>query len=236
MKVYSREELAENNGQNGSNTLVAVDGKIYDLTTSKRWPGGGHMNRHKAGSDLSADIKAAPHGVEVLERFEQVGELQEAPAPAYEGLRGTVEDFLNRHPFFRRHPHPAAVHLPIGLIMGAFLFQIVALLLNSPKTEWASFCCLIVVTLTLPPVIVTGWLTWWVNYECVAGPVINWKRRLAYTAFVVALICVVLRLTISEPLNVSDPHTIAYCAALFALTAILSIVGYLGGLLTFPYE
>ena len=38
------------------------------------------MRRHHAGHELSADIKAAPHGLDVLDRYPQVGVLKkEAP-------------------------------------------------------------------------------------------------------------------------------------------------------------
>jgi uncharacterized membrane protein len=151
-------------------------------------------------------------------------------------LRGRVEAWMDKHPFFRRHPHPAAVHLPIGLILGAFLFEILAIVFNSPKTEWASFCCLLTATLSLPPVIATGWLTWWVNYECASGSIVNWKRRLAYLSFVIAVMCLFLRFTVVNPMAWTDPRIIMYVAGLFALTTIISIIGYLGGLLTFPYE
>ena len=236
MKLYTRDELAEGKGDNGSATLVAVNGKVYDLSESKRWVDGVHMKRHKAGCDLSSDINAAPHGLDVLERFEQVGEYQQLAKQPVEGLRGSVEAWLDKHPFFRRHPHPAAVHLPIGLILGTFLFEIMAFVFGSLMTEWASVCCLIVVTLSLPAVIVTGLFTWWVNYECESGSIINWKRRLAYLSFVVALICLILRYHITDPLAMADPFVLVYVAALVVLTAIISTVGYLGGLLTFPYE
>ncbi len=73
MKSYNAEELAQSNGQEGKSALVAVEGRVYDVSASKRWVHGEHMKRHRAGSDLTNDIKAAPHGLEVLERFESVG-------------------------------------------------------------------------------------------------------------------------------------------------------------------
>ena len=58
--------------------LVAVEGKVYDVSASKRWVRGEHMKRHRAGTDLTNDIKAAPHGLEVLERVEAVGLYEQA--------------------------------------------------------------------------------------------------------------------------------------------------------------
>ncbi|HIH70844.1 MAG TPA: cytochrome B5, partial [Methanothermobacter thermautotrophicus] len=39
------------------------------------WRDGRHQAGHSAGSDLTEDIKKAPHGAELLERFPVVGVL-----------------------------------------------------------------------------------------------------------------------------------------------------------------
>ena len=61
MKNFSPDELAQADGTHDSATLVAVNGKVYDISASKKWIRGKHMNRHSAGKDLSAEILAAPH-------------------------------------------------------------------------------------------------------------------------------------------------------------------------------
>ena len=47
MKAYTPETLAEENGKNGHGTLVAVGGKVYDVSASKNWVDGIHMKRHQ---------------------------------------------------------------------------------------------------------------------------------------------------------------------------------------------
>ena len=236
MKVYTPDELAKGSGQEGNATLVAVKGKVYDLSQSKKWIKGRHMNRHQAGGDLTSDITAAPHGPEVLERFEAVGEyLPEHKEPAT-GLRAFVETFLERFPFFHRHPHPAAVHLPVGLILGAAVFEFLALITGSDKTEWAAFCCLAMVFASLPVSMATGYFTWWINYECTGSAILNWKRRLAWVAFPLSAAGVLLRLYIDNPLHLGDAGTLIYVLILGALTVMISCIGFLGGKLTFPYD
>jgi len=56
---------------------VAVNGKVYDVSGSDLWEDGDHMGAHDAGRDLTAAIADAPHGVEVLEEFPVVGEMEE---------------------------------------------------------------------------------------------------------------------------------------------------------------
>ena len=67
IKEFSPEELARFNGQNGKPVYIAHGGKVIDVTASKLWKSGLHMKRHHAGKDLTTDIQAAPHSLEVLE-------------------------------------------------------------------------------------------------------------------------------------------------------------------------
>lgn len=75
--VLSPTALSAFNGQNGKPVYVAVNGKVYDLTNSRRWKDGIHLRRHHAGKDLSDALEDAPHGKEVLEKFPVVGTLAE---------------------------------------------------------------------------------------------------------------------------------------------------------------
>ncbi len=70
-----RETLSKNDGKEGRPALVAVDGKVYDVTGNRLWKNGAHMNRHQAGSDLTEAIAASPHGKDVLSKIQQKGLL-----------------------------------------------------------------------------------------------------------------------------------------------------------------
>ena len=61
MKEFDEVSLKENNGAEGKPVYVAYKGKVYDVSESKLWKTGKHMNRHQAGIDMSEDIQAAPH-------------------------------------------------------------------------------------------------------------------------------------------------------------------------------
>jgi predicted heme/steroid binding protein len=68
-------QLAIYNGKDGAKAYIAVDGKIYDVTDSPRWPNGTH-NEFQAGRDLTTAIKSvSPHGISVLSGVPIVGEL-----------------------------------------------------------------------------------------------------------------------------------------------------------------
>jgi predicted heme/steroid binding protein/uncharacterized membrane protein len=237
VKSYTAEELAQSNGEGGKGCLVAVEGKVYDVSSSKRWAKGTHMKRHQAGTDLTNDIKAAPHGLEVLERFESVGiyekEREEPPA----GLKGRIDPWLDRHPFFRRHPHPAVVHIPVGVMTVVPLLELAGLATNSACTEWAALCCLVLSFISIPAAMTTGYFTWWMNYDASDSPIILMKRRLAWVALIFGPAVIILRLfVLSDPLEIRSIYVILYIIGLVTLTAIVSSIGFLGGKLTFPYE
>lgn len=67
-------ELAAYNGKNGKPAYVAVDGVIYDVTGVEAWKDGEHKGG-KAGTDISALIKNAPHKISVLGKRTTVGSI-----------------------------------------------------------------------------------------------------------------------------------------------------------------
>jgi predicted heme/steroid binding protein len=72
----SKQQLEENNGQNGKPAWVAVEGKVYDVTESSFWADGSHMGMHDAGKDLTDDLSMAPHGADNMEKVKFVGDLE----------------------------------------------------------------------------------------------------------------------------------------------------------------
>ena len=74
-KDMNLEELSKYNGKDGNPAYVAIDGVIYDVTKSKYWKNGEHMNRATAGNDLSEVIKQAPHSKDKLKKFPVIGNL-----------------------------------------------------------------------------------------------------------------------------------------------------------------
>ncbi len=76
MKEFNVDELAGYNGENGNPSYIAHDGKVFDVSGSKLWRKGFHMKRHHAGHDLTNDLQAAPHEIDVLQRYPQVGVLK----------------------------------------------------------------------------------------------------------------------------------------------------------------
>ncbi|MDK2885795.1 MAG: hypothetical protein PWP54_353 [Thermosipho sp. (in: thermotogales)] len=74
--IISYNELNKYNGKNGNKAYVAVEGIVYDVSYSKRWKEGNHMNRHNAGEELTYEIiKLSPHGLKKLDAVYKIGYL-----------------------------------------------------------------------------------------------------------------------------------------------------------------
>jgi predicted heme/steroid binding protein len=74
-REFTREELGKHDGRDGGPTLIAYDGKVYDVSDSWHWRGGRHQVSHRAGVDQTDAMQGAPHGPELLDRVRQVGIL-----------------------------------------------------------------------------------------------------------------------------------------------------------------
>ncbi len=73
-KKFTLEELAKFDGSNGI-AYIAYLGLVYDVSKSYYWKKGRHQFMHSAGTDLTEELKNAPHSAELLSRFPVVGEL-----------------------------------------------------------------------------------------------------------------------------------------------------------------
>ena len=74
-RKVTRQELEENNGQNGKPAYITYQGKVYDVTDSSFWMDGEHMGMHNAGKDLTEELEMAPHRDENFAKVKLVGEL-----------------------------------------------------------------------------------------------------------------------------------------------------------------
>jgi predicted heme/steroid binding protein len=77
MREFTRKELADCDGKDGARALIALNGRVYDVSDSYHWRSGKHHALHRAGADLTDALEQAPHGVDLLERVPMVGTLQE---------------------------------------------------------------------------------------------------------------------------------------------------------------
>jgi predicted heme/steroid binding protein/uncharacterized membrane protein len=235
MKEFDPKELSEYNGKNGKPVYIAYHGKVYDVTQSKFWKGGLHMRRHHAGSDLSTDIQAAPHGPEVLDGYPQVGVLKKEEVPGRK-MPKPVTWLLEANPFFRRHPHPMTVHFPIVFMLSASVFNILYLITGIKSFETTALHCLGGGILFIVVAITTGLFTWWYNYMGKMLKPISVKIPLSFTMFIIAIVVFVWRIIDPQILDTIQASSILYFILVLSFIPLVAIIGWYGATMTFPLE
>ena len=235
MKNFTRKELALFNGKDGKPVYIAHQGRIYDVSESKMWRGGLHLRRHTAGSDLTADMQAAPHDVEVLGRYPQVGVLVNE-ARATPEMPGWLTWLLNTNPFFRRHPHPMAVHFPIAFMLSNPVFNFLFLVTGNRSFETTAFHCLAAGILFLVVGMITGFLTWWYNYKAGMMKPIAIKIPLSVFALIMAVASFIWRWIVPDVMIDLQGINLLYFVFSLSFIVLIAIIGWYGATMTFPIE
>ncbi len=239
MREIDPETLAKSNGKEGNPVYIAYKGKVIDVSNSRLWKTGLHMGRHAAGADLTAHLSAAPHGPEVLERYPQIGSLQ-SPEPVGREMPAFLAMLLERYPILRRHVHPAAVHFPIAFMGGVTGFYLIHFFTGKASFETTAVHCLAAGIIFSFLGIITGFITWWLNYMARPMRQVTIKIILSCVMLVDGIAALLWRLydpgfakTFSHQL---DAYSLLYTLLVLALGPLAIAIGYFGGTLTFPLD
>ena len=235
MKEFELEKLREFDGKEGRPAYVVYEGKVFDVSDSKRWKGGLHMNRHHAGNDLTTDIQAAPHDPSMLERYPQVGTLKKT-AEAVSPLPQALSRFLDAVPFFRRHPHPMTIHFPIAFTFATFGFTFLYLIEGVTNFDVAAFYCLGAAVCFTPVAILTGFYTWWVNYGARSIRAVRIKQKLSFVLLAVETGLFIWHWKKPFLLQTLDWQALLYLLLILIMFFVAIVIGWFGASLTFPLE
>ena len=234
MDRMEQDELQKHDGVEGNKAYVAFEGKIFDVTGSRLWRNGKHFKTHQAGRDLTESMKAAPHGTEVLEKFDVVGEI--GPRGKNTAIRTALKTpswMVSR--ILDQHPHPISVHFPIALCISASLFAFLGMVTSLPHMTEASYYNLIVAALGTPVSIATGLLSWYYNYSGIWTHIYRVKTYLSI--LLVLLLFAAFAILVAKMDGVlagSGPWYWAYSMTVMALAPTVVGLGYFGGKITFP--
>ncbi len=233
MKEFDLTSLSRFNGQDGNPVYIVYQGRVIDVSQSKLWKTGLHMKRHQAGSDLTEDIAAAPHGLEVLDRYPQVGvvkkdEVSERPMPKF------LSQLLARYPTLRRHPHPMLVHFPIVFMFAAPLFNLLYLITGITSFELTAVHCLGGGILFTPLAILTGWYTWWLNYLARPMRPVTIKIRFSILLMAASVGAFVWRIMVPDVLASLNGFGVLYLLLVLSFIPAVTTIGWFGAQMTFP--
>jgi predicted heme/steroid binding protein/uncharacterized membrane protein len=236
-KQFTAETLSQCSGAEGRPACIAYKDRVIDVTGSKLWQNGQHMMRHRAGIDLTDEIKNAPHGLEVLDRYPQAGLFTAAKPRVMEAraVPPALRNFLDRFPLLKRHPHPALVHFPICFMVAAPLFTVLFLITKNTSFESTAYNCLGAGLLFSIPAMVSGLFTWWLNYMAQPLRLIIIKIILSGILFLAGLAAFIWRTLNPDIVNRLDEGVnLVYALLVLLLAPMVLAIGFCGGLLTFP--
>ncbi|MFA4903726.1 MAG: DUF2231 domain-containing protein [Desulfobaccales bacterium] len=241
LREFTPADLAANNGADGRPVYIVFQGKVYDVSGSALWEGGQHMEAHGAGADLTGEFADAPHGEEVFERYPQVGVMieegvePEIPAAQPSAAREFWLRQAHRVPLLRRHPHPMVVHFPIVFMIAATVFPLLYLFSGVRSFEVTGFHCLGGGVLFTPVAMVTGWFTWWLNYESRYLKPVVIKLILSPILLLIGVGTFVWRFLNPEILvQLGEWPSVVYLALICSLAPLVSLIGAYGAVMTFP--
>jgi predicted heme/steroid binding protein/uncharacterized membrane protein len=235
VKEIDLKDLGQFNGENGRPVYIVHQDRVFDVSGSKLWKNGLHMRRHHAGADLTTDIQAAPHGLEVLERYPQVAVLKKKNLPERK-IPDILSRLLKRFPMLRRHPHPMTIHFPIVFMFATTIFTLIYLLTGIRTFESTALNCLGAGLLFTPVAIGTGYYTWWLNYMARPLKPVNIKKKAAVILFGVEIVSFVWRITVPDVLISLSTSSGIYLVLILSLLPLVTIIGWFGARMTFPIE
>ena len=164
---------------------------------------------------------------------------QGGPGPEDEGRSRALPPWLTglvaRYPYLRRHPHPAVSHFPIVFMLAASFFSVLYLLTRVTSFETTAFHCLGGGVLSTPAAIATGVFTQRLNYPQ-PDPTLTLEKRLSYLLWAMVSGAFVWRLLDPEVLRNLHGLNFFYLLLVLAVTPLVTVISFFGGMLTFPLE
>jgi len=138
-----------------------------------------------------------------------------------EALYGFLRSIGYAHPL-----HPALVHMPIGLLVGALVFSFAAPFFKKPRLERAAYYCLVLAFLFLFPTVLLGYMDW--QHFFAGGWIFEIKMKLALAG--VLFVLVVLGLLLGRRAGTATKSLMTVYGLAFLTVAAL---GYYGGELVY---
>ncbi|MEN8200465.1 MAG: DUF2231 domain-containing protein, partial [Thermodesulfobacteriota bacterium] len=131
------------------------------------------------------------------------------------------------------HLHPISVHGPNGIIPMAVLFLVLAVLVQLPGFGSAAYLSMIFVLLSMPPVLLTGYLTWQKKYKGARTSLFKMKIAASSVATVTLFALIIWKTVQPDVLSNASLDRFIFLFWSLVMLAAIGIAGHLGGQLVF---
>ena len=128
------------------------------------------------------------------------------------------------------------VHFPIVFMLSAGFFTLLYLITGDPSFDTTAFHCLAGGVIFTPIVMLTGFVSWSVNYLARPMRRVNIKVTVSLLMLVVSLVALIWREVAPEVLTSFSTLGLVYLLLVFSLCPMVAVIGWQGAGLTFPIE
>ena len=132
-----------------------------------------------------------------------------------------------------KHLHPISVHGPNGIIPMVVIFLVLAVLLQLQDFGSAAYLSMIFVLLSMPPVLLTGYLTWQKKYKGVRTSVFKMKIIASCVATVILFGLIIWKTVQPDVLSDASLDRFIFLFWSVVMLAAIGMAGHLGGQLVF---
>jgi rubredoxin len=182
------------------------------------------------GADRSEFVEIAEEAPKVVEP-KAAEPRPSADPPTQTGFYGAFTDLMTKH-----HAHPISVHIPNGVAPVAVIFMVLAIFFRMSALEPAAFYNMIVVALSMPMVLFSGYVDWQKRFGGNLTSIFIIKIICGVLVTVAAFIIVGWRITDPEVAGMASPSRWIYLSAHLVLLGAAITAGYCGGRLVFHYQ
>lgn len=133
----------------------------------------------------------------------------------------------------KHHAHPISTHIPNGVLPISFLFIVLAFISGSTSLSTAAFCNIIMVVLTTPFVIFSGYVEWRHRYKGILTNLFKIKIACAVIVAAGTLLMAVWWIASPDVLSVASAGRNFFIFISLVTLAAAGIAGLIGGKLVF---
>ncbi len=151
-------------------------------------------------------------------------------APESKNIKDTILDML-KNTISRHHLHPISVHIPNGVVPMSFIFVLFSVMTDMMILEKAAFINLVFVLLSMPFVVLTGYVEWRKKYAGVMTYLFKVKIVCA-AALSLSVSVIILWRAVDETAAFSEAGWLFILLHIIALAS-AGIAGFMGSKLVF---
>ncbi len=159
------------------------------------------------------------------DKFELVG----TAADNRSFVAGLLEELRRMRETFA--PHAVSAHFPTALIPTCSLFLLLAVISSYSSFEFTAFSLLMVVMISIPLTMLTGFLLWRKNYQQVRSVIFNRKIRLAWVLLLVAVVTLSWRIISPALVAEGGVPLVLYLLLNLLMLVCVTLLGHYGGML-----